>query len=48
MSRQIARQLVQLHGGTIEAASDGVGRGAIFTVKLLLAEIPDFFENWQT
>ncbi|MER3590404.1 MAG: histidine kinase, partial [Mastigocladus sp. ERB_26_1] len=32
----IARQLVQLHGGTIEAASDGIGRGARFTVKLPL------------
>ncbi|RUR72691.1 hypothetical protein PCC6912_61570 [Chlorogloeopsis fritschii PCC 6912] len=32
----IARQLVQLHGGTIEAASDGIGRGAKFTVKLPL------------
>ncbi|MDM9385803.1 ATP-binding protein [Chlorogloeopsis sp. ULAP01] len=32
----IALQLVQLHGGTIEAASDGIGRGAKFTVKLPL------------
>ncbi len=32
----IARQLVELHKGTIEAASDGVGRGATFTVKLPL------------
>ncbi|PMB47669.1 histidine kinase [Fischerella thermalis CCMEE 5201] len=32
----IARQLVELHGGTIEAASDGIGRGATFTVKLPL------------
>jgi len=32
----IARQLTELHGGTIVAASDGPGRGAIFTVKLPL------------
>ena len=33
----IARQLVELHGGTIEAASPGVGAGATFTVSLPLA-----------
>jgi CheY-like chemotaxis protein len=30
----IARQLVELHGGTIEAFSEGPGRGATFTVRL--------------
>ncbi|MGH8231960.1 MAG: ATP-binding response regulator [Steroidobacteraceae bacterium] len=34
----ISRQLAQLHGGTIEAASDGVGRGATFTVRLPLPQ----------
>ncbi len=33
----IARGLVQEHGGTLEAASDGSGRGANFTLRLPLA-----------
>jgi signal transduction histidine kinase/CheY-like chemotaxis protein len=32
----IARYLVELHGGTIEAKSDGEGRGATFKVRLHL------------
>jgi len=30
----IARSLVELHGGRIEAASEGLGKGAVFTVWL--------------
>lgn len=30
----IARHLVEIHGGTIEASSDGLGHGATFTVTL--------------
>jgi CheY-like chemotaxis protein/anti-sigma regulatory factor (Ser/Thr protein kinase) len=33
----IARHLVELHGGTIRAESDGEGRGATFVVRLPLA-----------
>jgi CheY-like chemotaxis protein len=36
----LAKHLVELHGGTIEAASEGMGLGSTFTVKLPLA--------WQT
>jgi CheY-like chemotaxis protein len=35
----IARRLVEMHGGTLEAASDGPGQGSELTVRLpLLAE----------
>jgi PAS domain S-box-containing protein len=35
----IARQLVELHGGTIHAESTGVGQGATFTVELPLRAV---------
>jgi PAS domain S-box-containing protein len=34
----ISRQLVELHGGTIHAVSDGVGHGATFVVRLPRSE----------
>jgi len=36
----LVRRLVQMHGGTIEAASPGVGEGARFTVSLPLIAAP--------
>src|SRR5215467_13857862 len=35
----IARHLVELHGGLIEASSEGEGRGATFTVTLPMREV---------
>lgn len=35
----IARQLVELHGGTVSARSDGDGAGAVFTVQLPLRAV---------
>jgi CheY-like chemotaxis protein len=40
----IARQLVEMHGGTIEASSEGPGLGSTFRVKIplmILREMPD-------
>jgi hypothetical protein len=34
----VARHLVELHGGTIRAASEGIGKGSVFTVDLPLAQ----------
>jgi CheY-like chemotaxis protein len=36
----LAKQLVELHGGTIEAQSDGLGQGSQFTVRLPAIDVP--------
>ncbi len=37
----LARGLVELHGGSIEASSGGIGQGCTFTVRLPLAATPE-------
>ena len=37
----LARQLVEMHAGSVEAYSDGVGRGSRFVVKLPMASASD-------
>jgi CheY-like chemotaxis protein len=34
----VARKLAEMHGGSISAASDGLGRGSTFTIRLPLAD----------
>ncbi len=44
----IARQLVELHGGTVTAESKGKGQGATFTVRLPLATVEAQLNNAPT
>lgn len=36
----LVKNLVQLHGGTVNAYSDGLGKGSRFLIQLPLAEVP--------
>jgi signal transduction histidine kinase len=36
----IAQRLAEMHGGSIAAHSDGLGKGAVFTIRLPLCETP--------
>ena len=36
----VVRTLVQMHGGTVIAASDGLGKGSMFTVRLPIISAP--------
>jgi len=40
----VARKLAEMHGGTISASSEGLGRGATFTARLPLSEHPQPLE----
>lgn len=41
MGLLLAREIVMLHGGTIEAESDGQGSGSTFTIQLPFANAPE-------
>jgi len=40
----LVRQLVELHGGTVEARSDGIGQGSEFTVRMPFIAAPERLE----
>jgi K+-sensing histidine kinase KdpD len=41
MGLALARYLVELHGGTVSAQSDGAGRGSEFVVRLPAVRAPE-------
>jgi signal transduction histidine kinase len=43
----LVKQIVALHGGTVEAASAGVGEGSVFSVHIPLASSPEPIKRYQ-
>jgi CheY-like chemotaxis protein len=41
----LSKRLIELHGGTLVAESDGIGKGSLFRVTLQTAECPDTAET---
>ena len=41
----LVRGIVELHGGTVSAASEGPGKGSRFEVRLPLESVPNFSEG---
>jgi CheY-like chemotaxis protein len=41
----LVRELAELHGGTVAAASDGIGKGATFTLELPVVLSPEARQN---
>ena len=37
----LVKSLVEMHGGTVEATSDGLGKGSEFTVRLPILQASD-------
>jgi CheY-like chemotaxis protein len=44
----LVRSLVELHGGNVEARSEGIGQGSEFLVRLPIAEIDPLIENQES
>jgi two-component system CheB/CheR fusion protein len=44
----VVKRLVELHGGAVSVASDGLGQGALFTVQLPLSDAPGLAERPQS
>ena len=42
----IVRKLVELHGGTVHATSEGEGRGATFTIRLPIPSVSASLARW--
>lgn len=43
----ITRHLIEMHGGTVEAHSDGLGQGATFTIRLPILAVNISAADWE-